>query len=305
MMPSGTKIASAVAITDTTLPLFNPDLAMPVASSRAAKGLLGIWDMNHSYTPSAAGAATGLAIPNAAWEDAAALLGSGTSSSLAATFTTDSGHVAGTTSAFERTSKGGLHGIVSQTNITAADQGAYILLPSAIRTYLLANLTHNYFVSVWSRITRVAASGSSSLLLAAIQNNASPAANYLVRLHGDAAGVKQNGVGLGSASLLAINTLGNDYSEFGASGQVGTVTSSSFNPGMYWGSTSKAGASQNSNSGNFNKAPSWIFYRMHLEDLTVSGRTFAQAAIADQAAWTLAFGAGGRFNGDTFTTPAI
>lgn len=52
-------------------------------------------------------------------------------------------------------------------------------------------------------------------------------------------------------------------------------------------------------------APSYILYRMYLEDLTVSGRTYAQVDAIDYAMWQTAFSAGGKFYGDTFTASPI
>lgn len=57
-------------------------------------------------------------------------------------------------------------------------------------------------------------------------------------------------------------------------------------------------------SGYKNNAPSFVFYRTYLEDLTLSGRTYAQVSAADLALYNAAFGAGGRYAGDTFTDPA-
>jgi hypothetical protein len=53
-----------------------------------------------------------------------------------------------------------------------------------------------------------------------------------------------------------------------------------------------------------NQCPSDIFYRGYCEDLTVSGRTYADVDALDKALWDAAFAAGGRFAGDTFTAPS-
>lgn len=55
---------------------------------------------------------------------------------------------------------------------------------------------------------------------------------------------------------------------------------------------------------NKDKAASWIFRRLYLEDLTVSGRTYDQVAAIDQALYTKeVLTAGGRYYGDTYTNP--
>lgn len=50
-----------------------------------------------------------------------------------------------------------------------------------------------------------------------------------------------------------------------------------------------------------NKQSSNCLYRLYMEDLTVAGRTFAEAQAEDKAAFDVAFGAGGKFEGDTLT----
>ncbi|RQS00227.1 hypothetical protein DIE02_27720 [Burkholderia sp. Bp8991] len=47
-----------------------------------------------------------------------------------------------------------------------------------------------------------------------------------------------------------------------------------------------------------------ILYRVFLEDLTVSGRTFAAVSALDQSLYNAAFTSGGRYNGDTYTSPS-
>lgn len=51
-----------------------------------------------------------------------------------------------------------------------------------------------------------------------------------------------------------------------------------------------------------NKAASRVLYRWYLEDLTVSGRTYAEVLAADYALYQQAFGVGGRYYGDTLPT---
>jgi hypothetical protein len=50
---------------------------------------------------------------------------------------------------------------------------------------------------------------------------------------------------------------------------------------------------------------SWAFYRAYIEDLTLSGRTWAEVNAIDYALYQAAFGTDGRFEGDTtFTAPS-
>ena len=50
--------------------------------------------------------------------------------------------------------------------------------------------------------------------------------------------------------------------------------------------------------------PSRAVYRMYIEDLTVSGRTYAQVDAIDYAQFTKdVLTVGGRYYGDTYTDP--
>jgi hypothetical protein len=48
-----------------------------------------------------------------------------------------------------------------------------------------------------------------------------------------------------------------------------------------------------------------IFYRFYVEDLTISGRTKEQLDVIDQQLFDQAFSPGGKFYGDTYTSPTI
>lgn len=53
-----------------------------------------------------------------------------------------------------------------------------------------------------------------------------------------------------------------------------------------------------------NQAPSWILYRAYLEDLTESGRTYAEVDAIDTAEYVKAFNPDGRYHDDLWTPPA-
>lgn len=308
---AGLRLTMPTTFSDTTLPVIHDDLAIPPA---VATGVLGLWELNHSARPAASGAATGLVVPNVAYKEAAALFGlagftasppaptgaqtTAAQTAVDAVFHTDTSFVASTTGLFERSGKGGLHGIMSQVNNTAANQGGSLMLPSQIISYITANPTHSYFLSFWDAITRVATSGTASDALAAVQSNASAASNRLISFQV----TTTVGGGLGVVTSQGYNAPGASYYEAAQAGYSGTI--GTMLPGVFWGSTGNAGASQNSNSVNYNKHPSHIFYRLYLEDLTVSGRSFSQCCAADQAAYALAFSGSGRYAGDTYTAPS-
>jgi hypothetical protein len=65
------------------------------------------------------------------------------------------------------------------------------------------------------------------------------------------------------------------------------------------------GGSINASGTAKESAPSVVFYRTYLEDLTVSGRTYAEVDALDVALYTKhVLTTGGRYYGDTYTDPA-
>lgn len=91
---------------------------------------------------------------------------------------------------------------------------------------------------------------------------------------------------------------------FAGSGKSSVISASPWaRVGPSWGF---AGGSYNvaSGSGFQNKLPSWIFYELMIENLTKSGRTWEEANNIDHEAFAAAFGSGGRYAGDTFTSPS-
>jgi hypothetical protein len=131
------------------LPLVRVDPIMP------DEGLLMLLDLTHPSNPIASGVpADGSTIPNLAWEQAAAAIGSGTRASLAAEVYNVG--LSGSKGLVERTAKGALHGIVSPTYAFPTDfvDGLNIAVAQAIYDYTRANPTHHYYFSLWRRPTR-------------------------------------------------------------------------------------------------------------------------------------------------------
>jgi hypothetical protein len=83
-------------------------------------------------------------------------------------------------------------------------------------------------------------------------------------------------------------------------GQTGSITTLRNTLAM-WGALNAYSTAM----GGSTAAPSFILYRFYLEDLTVSGRSYAEVDAIDYALWQTDFGAGGRFAGDTFTASPI
>ncbi len=195
--------------------------------------------------------------------------------------------------AFERTAKGGLHFVASQS--TEHDyREAGVGLPDAIKAYLIAHPTHEYFVSVWRRITRVALA----------QTPYSSPVHYIGADVGTSNNImNQSAFGLeGSAplgySISSVNALGNESAQWHNT-FMGTVPADISHLYARFGF-----ALHPSYGTDKNKRASAIYYRILFEDLTASGRTWAAVKAIDDAKYAAAFASGGRYYGDTFTDAA-
>lgn len=272
---AGQKIVlSGVTFTDTTLPVLRADGLL-------SAGSLYLFDLSHSQGGVTGMPITGTPIPNIAYAEAAAILGSGSAATLAGSFLNNA---QAADALFERTSKLGIQGIYSQVNNSNTSRGAQINVATAIRDYMIANKTHLFYISVWARRTRAAiATGHRFMEIGG-------GGTYLGFLGATGATSKVAG---SSKIVGGANTVANRFAAMTAQAGSGD-TVSAVASAMTYGNIG-------SGSALTNQCPSDIFYRAYCEDLTVSGRTYAQVEALDEALWTAAFGAGGRFNGDTYT----
>lgn len=279
--------------TDLTLPKLYPDAVM-------SAGSLYLIDLSHpnGYDNGVLAPTAGTLIPNVAYETAAALIGSGDRTSLSPTLTISI--PSPSNYKVEFSAKKGLHALISQVNIAAA-QSVKLTIPAAIQAYLYNNPNRQYFVSYWSRVTRAALTQVTADL-GFFQ--ASSGVNNVFSFVDKEIHPLTSPQRLGFHSVPAIANApipaGNSYRNVGFTGVEGTlpVIGSMFGA---W----KAGAEPSTySSAEAGKAKSVILYRIYIEDLTASGRTYAQADALDYAQYQAAFGVGGRFAGDSFTDPA-
>lgn len=259
-----------------------------------SSGSLFLLDGGHSA--GGLSATPGARLNNIAWQTAAGLIGSGTQSTLSPTLVTVG---LGTGLGKELTPKGGLHIAARQDGAVTNYQGYQISLPTLIANYMLANVNNDYYVSLWMRTTRAAVEPMSAVgyPLLAITDTTSATGNYLALL----SSIAPNSTNLlGRRESAGLNGTGNQIRNMARSAPIGTVDDirAEF---ISWGAN---GAWSSSLVSNPDDLPSWCLYRAYVEDLTVSGRTYAQVDALDLAAYTAAFAAGGRFNGDTLTPAA-
>ena len=199
----------------------------------------------------------------------------------------------------ERTAKGGIHAIISQTAVVSTVFD--INLPDNIRDYMLTNInTHSFYTSLWHMVTRAEVASVRRNFGGYTHNDA----NYLwvFDAQGDLPAVAST-QRIGAHQTAPGTANGPIYRSIGVNGPTngyGTINTpdgkSIFgvgnNSGWYAG------------AGNTGASPSHIFYRAYIEDLTVSGRTYAQVDAIDYALYQKEImNVGGRYYGDTFTDP--
>lgn len=275
------------------IPGVNPPASRPrvdlVDPMLPDEGALYLYDPTHPAGAWGGGATVGLSIPNVAAASAAKLTGSALNGTLAK---------GGTTVTARRSSKGGIHLTHPEG---AARSGEFVAMdvPSALAAYIQANPTHSYYMSQWTRTTRLASWGGTPSFTSTIHiNSGSFLATIFHTPEGANTYPQKN---LGADKLLGARTTYSPplntpaLSSVGVSGWYGTAPTTSVGmtvrPFMLGGT----GAVQAVAS-----SPNLAIYRCYLEDLTVSGRTYAQVGAVDSAQFTEAcLTADGRYYGDT------
>lgn len=243
----------------------------------------------------------------------------------------------GTAGKLERTGRGGLHGIHSQTAGVHAS-GPVIAYPTSLVEYVMRNRAHTFYTSMWFRPTRFPVAGYNSSGIHCFNGNGQQTNSYLSVIGFNAADNTgggwvyrgQSGIRTlpqpphqADAPMLAtINSTG-WHSEGTATSLPGdgtntTVTGTRGGAGVAFGSTvawpGVSAGDWSVGDGYFthaststipNNAGSFVFYRSYMEDLTVSGRTWEQVNAIDRDLYTReVLTEGGRYYGDTYTAPS-
>lgn len=295
----------------TTLPKFKVDPILP-----SGPGALWLVDATHVAEQWAAGVpANNAVIPNLVSYQANAI--NGALGVLPLAFQTD-GLLTGVFGKVERSTKGGLHVILSR----AANSDFLSHSSSKYYTRIVQDTSkspwtawganiygttgadgswhHSMYLSTWTRITRAQTTGANAYTPAEIARGAS--SGYKIKFQAETGGLVHYPNNVPQVQQTA---LGGAFNAVGATTAViGTDPTSAadllLNPfiGGHW-------PSWNFNTGVRENAPSFVFYRSYCEDLTVTGRSFAEVSAIDQALYTKhVLTAGGRYYGDTYTDPA-
>jgi hypothetical protein len=206
----------------------------------------------------------------------------------------------------ELTAKGGIHVMNSLTAQASPYELFDISLGSAaLLAYINANPTHDYYLGVWYRVTRVGPYAGNPHYFAGLQKG-NPVGT---------AGDRWLMVGPSSASSQA-------YAPTAASGlrpagapverRDGSSGAYTFFAGIGTTDAPASFAALNrlvrlgaASSGQTNGLSSIVVYRLYLEDLTASGRSFADVAADDHDEYVSeVLTAGGVYFGDTWSNPA-
>lgn len=281
-------IISGLKLTDLSAPKL-----VTVDAIESSGSLLLIEPMN-SASPWAAGVpANGSSVVNL-MKDFAGKLGVGNPAVGATIYSSGMSSPVGL---LERSGKGGLHGIVSKLNTPGNGAGFSIDMSDAIKSYLLANQNHKYFASVWRKVTRT----GSIEQFSGVHNASGSTNNNLFIMGADLTRPLDGGATYAGSRVMNRNAVGNSLVNIGANGWVGSVSApiaNLFARACSWGRAPGVGGAT-SNVG------SQVFYRFYLEDLTVSGRTYAEVDALDYAQFDKqVLTQGGRYYGDTHTDPA-
>lgn len=281
------------------------DLLDPLATN----GSLLLIDPTHPVNPWLSGVpAQGTAVPNILGSLAAPLLGADTTFAGATINEVDSTNLITS----ERTSKGGIHLAVGQSPSSFPSNTFWRAeIATAIKQYILANLNHSYFFSSTFRITRAGLQSSApvffstiavggSAYLATVYANQLSAGTQLATYPSTSTGASTF-LGARSDSGYAAETNIARLGDVAVSGWQGTSPASA---AAIYAHAFQVGRTSPVDAGASAKYPSVVFYRSYLEDLTVSGRSYAQVDSLAYANFQQIFGSGGRYSGDTWTNPA-
>lgn len=212
----------------------------------------------------------------------------------------------------ELTNKGGIHFIVSQSAVTdkTVTDGFYLQPEAELAQKLLDRIltnSANLFVSIWTNHTRKVdrndglggimfwlANNTTNQVFAMNQAQAKPTGTLGTLKY------SESKLNLNSKSAEIVNKP-NNY-QFVIDKYVGTAPNISQRLRIGSGILQPYSGGIVTNQA-INATPSYIVYRVYIEDLNLSGRTFEEVKAIDDAEHAKAFANGGRFYDDTWSDP--
>lgn len=232
-----------------------PQLAALSVDPILVNGSLVLIDPSDTNLTWAAGnPVSGAVLPNLAWDRATAVVGGITAASQL--YCPYANLLIGTgESIFERSAKGGLHGIVSQTSSSNTSHYASLRVAPAIEAYINANPNHSYYFSIWETVDRL--STATQWPIAGIYKSIAQTTNYGIYIQSGPSvfTAPAGGTRLGTrVSSGAYTALGSAFVNIADSAWSGTLPAADVKAALgLWGNVDAFGAS------TVNKAASKIF----------------------------------------------
>jgi len=279
-------------------PYLNPvDPVMPKT------GALVLLEPGHPYAPwSGLFPANPDSIPNLAKDSAAAM-----GATIGFTY---GGSGLNATNRAERTSKGGIHLAHLGSDVTA---NSGLLLQSSDVTKYIQTKKPKIYISAWLRPTALRTAPANGGLVQTLTSSSSHFATFnkggFTGVAGTytSRGYKFGDAGYIQAGMPAAQLLPSFVDSYvDAAALLADKPTEPFmnaaNTAFYPMMVGNVGYQDSAVKGD---QGSQVYYRVYVEDLTVSGRTYAQARNLDLAEYTKqVLTPGGRYYGDTFTAPA-
>lgn len=259
-----------------------------------ARGSLLLLDAAHPVKAFPTGVpAHGTSLPNLLAAKAEPLLGGANGDVSVQSIYSDPAH-----GKVERSARGGIH-VIQSVQQAGLREGFQLRLPTAIVDYFKANPTHQFYISQWGKTTRAETASQHS-----VSGMSGTAAKSFAFTLGDGISAP---VGAGPAVLgyrqVAETTGQATFRNAGVADLHTDFTSANINPAS--AAIFEVGnfLVPNQGAGKAGLHGAQIFYRGYIEDLTVSGRSYAQVDALDFAEYTKqVLTAGGRYHGDTTPT---
>lgn len=246
----------------------------------------------------------GQVIENLAYREALSLLGLtlGDRDDVDATFTIAAGWNGTTTGKLDRTTKGGLHGGVSQT-VDTTTTSARFEFPVAIKQYVADHLAiftdpaeSSIAMSLWRRPTRAGVNSGLQPVLMGIFKTSNGAVGGIVQTAGGSPTSGQAFVGrraypdfcpvdTPALRILAVARWAVSITP--------PITGADISAGVAFG-----GFPPYNSASHIHKAESFVLYRAHMVDLTAAGMTYGQFEAQEMSLFNAAFAEGGRYYND-------
>lgn len=216
----------------------------------------------------------------------------------------------------EITPKGGIHVMYPHSLSLTSLEDYFVLLStnsSAIQNYIdsvsgAASGNNNIYISTWQRCTRGAVNGGAYTRPWISYGDTN---DYLFQWkhtsYPDPAGITDYYLSPANWSFKTSPNVGTPlYADFAVDSPWTVGDGDGENQPVYWAITGHGPFVTGEGgwvTGSRNTAESRVIYRIYVEDLTVSGRTYAEVSALDRALFTEAFSVGGVFYGDTWSDP--